>query len=129
MAALYKKRKGCVLSGLDGTVKALYLCALIQAVKAKTLVLLVSGREAVREYRQTLAYLYPELPVLEFYPTNLPRVQADSRNLEIQAGRAAALRLIAGEEPGVVFVTAEESRALYLLRQKRCCRNCPGRPG
>ena len=43
----------------------------------------------------------------EFYPTNLPRVQADSRNLEIQAGRAAALRLIAGEEPGVVFVTAE----------------------
>ena len=107
VAALYKKRKGCVLSGLDGTVKALYLCALIQAVKAKTLVLLVSGREAVREYRQTLAYLYPELPVLEFYPTNLPRVQADSRNLEIQAGRAAALRLIAGEEPGVVFVTAE----------------------
>ena len=88
-------------------VNSLYLCALIQAVKAKTLVLLVSGREAVREYRQTLAYLYPELPVLEFYPTNLPRVQADSRNLEIQAGRAAALRLIAGEEPGVVFVTAE----------------------
>ena len=29
VAALYKKRKGCVLSGLDGTVKALYLCALI----------------------------------------------------------------------------------------------------
>ena len=106
-AALYKKRKGCVLSGLDGTVKALYLCALMQAVKAKTLVLLVSGRDAVREYRQTLTYLYPELPMQEFYPTNLPRVQADSRNLEIQAGRAAALRLIAGEEPGVVFVTAE----------------------
>ena len=36
VAVLYKKRKGCVLSGLDGTVKALYLCALIQAVKAKT---------------------------------------------------------------------------------------------
>ena len=103
--ALFKKRKGCVLSGLDGTVKALYLCALMQVVKAKTLVLLVSGRDAVREYRQTLAYLYPELPVLEFYPTNLPRVQADSRNLEIQAGRAAALRLVAGEEPGIVFVT------------------------
>ena len=106
-AALYKKRKGCVLSGLDGTVKALYLCALMQTVKAKTLVLLVSGRDAVREYRQTLAYLCPELPMQEFYPTNLPRVQADSRNLEIQAGRAAALRLIAGEEPGIVFVTAE----------------------
>ena len=29
-AMLYKKRKGCVLSGLDGTVKALYLCALMR---------------------------------------------------------------------------------------------------
>ena len=106
-AALYKKKKGCVLSGLDGTVKALYLCALKEAVKAKTLVLLVPGRDAVREYRQTLGYLYPELPLQEFYPTNLPRVQADSRNLEIQAGRAAALRMIAGEERGIVFVTAE----------------------
>ena len=48
VAALYKKRKGCVLSGLDGTVKALYLCALMQAVNAKTLVLLVSGLEAVK---------------------------------------------------------------------------------
>ncbi|MBO5993458.1 MAG: transcription-repair coupling factor, partial [Acidaminococcaceae bacterium] len=106
-AALYKTKKGCVLSGLDGTVKALYLCALKQAVEAGTLVLMVAGRDAVREYRQTLGYLYPDLPVQEFYPTNLPRVQADSRNLEIQAGRAAALRMIAGEEKGVVFVTAE----------------------
>ena len=106
-AALYKKKKGCVLSGLDGTVKALYLCALKEAVKANTLVLVVSGRDAVREYRQTLGYLYPELPLQEFYPTNLPRVQADSRNLEIQAGRAAALRMIAGEEKGIVFITAE----------------------
>ena len=105
--ALYKKKKGCVLTGLDGTVKALYLCALKEAVKANTLVLLVPGRDTVREYRQTLGYLYPELPLQEFYPTNLPRVQADSRNLEIQAGRAAALRMIAGEEKGVVFVTAE----------------------
>jgi len=106
-AALYKKKKGCVLSGLDGTVKALYLCALQQAVNADTLVIMVSGRDAVREYRQTLGYLYPELPLQEFYPTNLPRVQADSRNLEIQAGRAAALRMIAGDEKGIVFITAE----------------------
>ena len=106
-AALYKKKKSCVMAGLDGTVKALYLCALQQAVKAKTLVLLVSGRDAVREYRQTFSYLYPEVPVQEFYPTNLPRVQADTRNLEIQAGRAAALRMIGGEEKGIVFVTAE----------------------
>ena len=106
-AALYKNKKGCVLTGLDGTIKALYLCALKEAVAAGTLVLLVPGRDAVREYRQTLAYLYPDVPVQEFYPTNLPRVTADSRNLEIQAGRAAALRMIAGEETGIVFVTAE----------------------
>lgn len=107
-AALYKKKKGCVLTGLDGTIKALYLCALKEAVAASgTLALLVSGRDAVREYRQTLAYLYPEMPLQEFYPVNLPRVQADSRNLEIQAGRAAALRMLAGDEKGIVFITAE----------------------
>ncbi len=106
-AALYKKKEGCVLTGLDGTIKALYLCALKETVKAGTMVLLVSGRDAVREYRQTMAFLYPDLPVQEFYPVNLPRVQADSRNLEIQAGRSAALRMIAGEEKGIVFVTAE----------------------
>jgi len=106
-AALYKKNTGCVLTGLDGTIKALYLCALKKTLKAKTLVLVVSGRDAVREYRQPLAYLYPELPLQELYPVNLPRVQADSRNLEIQAGRAAALRMVAGEEEGIVFITAE----------------------
>ena len=106
-AALYKTKKGCMLTGLDGTVKALYLCALKEVVKAGTLALMVSGRDAVREYRQTLAYLYPDLPMQEFYPTNLPRVQADSRNLEIQAGRAAALRMLAGREKGIVFITAE----------------------
>ena len=106
-AALYKNKKGCVLTGLNGTIKALYLCALKETLRAGTLVLLVSGRDAVREYRQTFGYLYPDMPMQEFYPTNLPRVLADSRNLEIQAGRAAALRLIAGEEKGIVFVTAE----------------------
>ena len=121
-AALYKNKKGCVLTGLDGTIKALYLCALKEAVAAGTLVLLVPGRDAVREYRQTLAYLYPDVPVQEFYPTNLPRVTADSRNLEIQAGRAAALRMIAGEETGIVFVTAEA------LLQKQAVRVIPEQP-
>ena len=107
-AALYKNKKGCVLTGLDGTIKALYLCALKDAVAPEgTMVFVVPGRDAVREYRQTLSYLYPNVPMQELYPTNLPRVQADSRNLEIQAGRAAALRMIAGEEQGIVFITAE----------------------
>lgn len=114
--ALLKTEKGCVLTGLDGTVKALYLAALNETLPDPgTLVLVVSGREAMREYRQTLGYLYPDLPMQELYPTNLPRVTADSRNLEIQAGRAAALRLISGEERGIVFVTAEA----FLQKQSR----------
>lgn len=122
--ALLKTQKGCLLTGLDGTIKPLYLAALNEASSNPgTLVLVVPGREAVREYRQTLGYLYPELPVQELYPTNLPRVTADSRNLEIQAGRAAALRLISGEERGVVFVTAEafiqkQARPSGLIRDR-----------
>ena len=107
-ALLHEKGKGCVLTGLDGTIKPLYLAALNEALPdAGTLVLVTAGREAVREYRQTLGFLYPEWPMQEFYPYGLPRVLADRRNLEIQAGRSAALRMIAGEERGIVFVTAE----------------------
>lgn len=107
-ALLHKQGKGCVLTGLDGTIKPLYLAALNEELTdTGTLVLVVAGRDAVREYRQTLGYLYPELPMQEFYPYGLPRVLADRRNLEIQAGRSAALRLIGGEERGIVFVTAE----------------------
>lgn len=107
-ALLRKQGKGCVLTGLDGTIKPLYLAALNEELTdTGTLVLVVAGRDAVREYRQTLGYLYPELPMQEFYPYGLPRVLADRRNLEIQAGRSAALRLIGGEERGIVFVTAE----------------------
>ena len=43
----------------------------------------------------------------ELYPVDLPLVQADSRNREIQAGRVAAMRILQGEERGIVFVTAE----------------------
>ena len=43
----------------------------------------------------------------ELYPVDLPMVQADSRNREIQAGRVAAMRILQGEERGIVFVTAE----------------------
>ena len=43
----------------------------------------------------------------ELYPVSLPRVQADTQSLELQAGRAAALRFLSGEERGIVFITAE----------------------
>jgi transcription-repair coupling factor (superfamily II helicase) len=107
-AALCRQHKGVALSGLDGTVKSVFLAALRSLLRPEgTLVLIVSGRDAIREYRQSFSYLYPDLPVQELYPENLPRVQAETRNLEIEAGRAAALRLIHNEETGIVFVTAE----------------------
>ena len=107
-AALCRNHKGVALSGLDGTAKPVFLAALRSLVEtAGTLVFVVPGRDAVREYRQALSWLYPDLPMQELYPVNLPRVQAETRNLEVQAGRAAALRLVHNEETGIVFVTAE----------------------
>ncbi|MCH4157507.1 MAG: transcription-repair coupling factor [Acidaminococcaceae bacterium] len=107
-AAAFLAGRGTVCSGLSGTAKATFIAALDGLVTVQgSLVFLVSGRDAMREYRQTLSYFYPDLPLQELYPTNLPRVQAESRNLEIRAGRAAALRLLRGEEKGIVFVTAE----------------------
>lgn len=108
--------KSCVLTGLDGTAKAVFAAALDRNLGEKgSLVFLVTGRDAIREYRQTLAYLYPDLPMQELYPTSLPRVMADSRNLEVRAGRSAALRMISGESRGIVFVTAEA----WLQKQAR----------
>lgn len=108
VAASFIKGHGTVCSGLSGTAKATFIAALDGMVAAQgSLAFLVSGRDTMREYRQTLSYFYPDVPLQELYPTNLPRVQAESRNLEIRAGRAAALRLLRGEEKGIVFVTAE----------------------
>ena len=72
-----------------------------------SLVFLLSGRDDIREYRRTLNCFYSDLLMQELYPVDLPLVQADSRNREIQAGRVAAMRILQGEERGIVFVTAE----------------------
>ena len=65
-AALCCNHKGVVLSGLDGTAKPVFLAALRSLVEtAGTLVFVVSGRDAVREYRQALSWLYPDLPMQE----------------------------------------------------------------
>ena len=100
--------RGVVCTGLAGTVKPAFLAAVDQSLGGHgSLVLLLSGRDALREYRQTLSYFYPDLPFQELYPTVLPRVQAVGSNMETRAARASALRLISGQEKGIVFVTAE----------------------
>lgn len=106
-----KRKKACILTGLTGSSKSVFFAALDMLCKEKgTLVFVVASREEIRSYRRELNYLYPELPMQELYPVSLPRVQADTQSLELQAGRAAALRLLSGEERGIVFITAE---ALY----------------
>lgn len=107
-AASWQQGQGCSLTGISGAAKTVFLAALDRLLPEQgSLVLLVSGRDDIREYRRSLNVFYPELLMQELYPVNLPRVQADSRNREVQAGRVAALRILQGEERGIVFVTAE----------------------
>ena len=68
-----------------------------------SLVFLLSGRDDIREYRRTLNCFYSDLLMQELYPVDLPLVQADSRNREIQAGRVAAMRILQGKN-GVSFL-------------------------
>lgn len=107
-AELWQQGRGCSLTGLSGTAKTVFLAALDRLLPEQgSLVFLLSGRDDIREYRRTLNCFYSDLLMQELYPVDLPRVQADSRNRELQAGRVAALRILQGEEQGIVFVTAE----------------------
>ena len=107
-AALRQKKQSCVLTGLAGTSKPVFLAAVDALEGCKgSLAVITSSREEIRAYRRELNYFYSDLPMQELYPFSLPRVQADTQSLEVQAGRAAALRFLQGEERGVVFITAE----------------------
>lgn len=107
-AGLWQEGQGCSLTGLSGAAKTVFLAALDRLLPEQgSLVFLLSGRDDIREYRRTLNCFYSDLLMQELYPVDLPLVQADSRNREIQAGRVAAMRILQGEERGIVFVTAE----------------------
>ena len=107
-AGLWQQGQGCSLTGLSGAAKTVFLAALDRLLPEQgSLVFLLSGRDDIREYRRTLNCFYSDLLMQELYPVDLPLVQADSRNREIQAGRVAAMRILQGEERGIVFVTAE----------------------
>ena len=108
VAAYQRQKQSCIVTGLAGTGKSVFLAALDEFLDAKgSLAVIVASREAMRNYRRELNCLYPELPMQELYPVNLPRVQADTQSLELQAGRTAAMRFLQGEERGIVFITAE----------------------
>ncbi|MBQ5600356.1 MAG: transcription-repair coupling factor, partial [Phascolarctobacterium sp.] len=107
-ASYQQKQKACILTGLGGSSKPVFCVAIDKILGEKgSLAFVVASREEIRAYRRELNYFYPDLPMQELYPVNLPRVQADTQSLEVQAGRAAALRFLQGEERGIVFITAE----------------------
>lgn len=118
-AGLWQQGQGCSLTGLSGAAKTVFLAALDRLLPEQgSLVFLLSGRDDIREYRRTLNCFYSDLLMQELYPVDLPLVQADSRNREIQAGRVAAMRILQGEERGIVFVTAEALLQKLLIPQK-----------
>ncbi|MBR2039252.1 MAG: transcription-repair coupling factor, partial [Phascolarctobacterium sp.] len=107
-ASYQQKQKACILTGLGGSSKPVFCVAIDKILREQgSLAFVVASREEIRAYRRELNYFYPDLPMQELYPVNLPRVQADTQSLEVQAGRAAALRFLQGEERGIVFITAE----------------------
>ena len=107
-AEYQKKKQACILTGLAGSSKPVFFAAADKLLGGKgSMAFITASREEIRTYRRELNYLYPDLPMQELYPVSLPRVQADTQSLELQAGRAAALRFLSGEERGIVFITAE----------------------
>lgn len=107
-AAFQKKKQACILTGLAASSKPVFFAAVDKLLGQKgSLAFITTSREEIRTYRRELNYLYPDLPMQELYPVSLPRVQVETQSLELQAGRAAALRFLQGEERGIVFITAE----------------------
>ena len=98
-ASYQQKQKACILTGLGGSSKPVFCVAMDKILGEQgSLAFVVASREEIRAYRRELNYFYPDLPMQELYPVNLPRVQADTQSLEVQAGRAAALRFLQGED-------------------------------
>ena len=103
-----KQHKPCILTGLAQSSKPVFFAALDKALGGgSSLAFVTASRDEIRAYRRELNHYYPDVPMQELYPVDLPRVQADTQSLELAAGRSAALRFLQGEEQGIVFITAE----------------------
>lgn len=118
----HQQHRGVSLTGLANSAKLVFCAGLAQACGARSKVFCVATRDDIRAMRGEFEGLFPGETVVEFYPCYLPQVQADSQSLEIMAARASALRIMRGETPGVVFVTAES------LLQKQCAPDATVKP-
>jgi transcription-repair coupling factor (superfamily II helicase) len=107
-ATWQKEKRAGILTGLSGSSKSVFFAAMDKLLGERgSIAFITASREEIRAYRRELNYFYPNLPMQELYPVSLPRVQVETQSLELQAGRAAALRFLQGEERGIVFITAE----------------------
>ena len=96
------------VTGLSGSIKAGFLCALQTFGKASDpLIILTPRREDVRLLRRELTPFYPDQAMRELYPLGLIHGEIDTRNEEVMAERAAALEMILKKEAAIIFVTAE----------------------
>ncbi len=121
VAELRGQNISCKITGLSQSSKSVFFAALRELCgKGGSLVIITAGREDIRAYRRELNFFFPQLPMQELYPVSVPRVQAETMSLELQAGRSAALRFMSGEQPGVVFITAEA------LQQKQSASSATG---
>lgn len=118
-AEFSQKHSVCSITGLPESSKSVFFAAIKELWgKKNSLAILVPSREELRAYRRGFSYFYPELPMQELYPEQIPRIQVETQSLELQAGRAAALRFLQGEEEGIVFITAEAFQQRQLAPKK-----------
>lgn len=79
-AAYHKQKQACILTGLSQSSKPVFFAAVSELLEENgSIAIITSSREEIRAYRRELNYLYPDLPMQELYPVNLPRIQADTQ--------------------------------------------------
>ena len=100
--------KSLSLTGLTGSVKAGFLCALKEQLSYNgPLVFLVANRDEERALKREILTYYPDTPSYELYPASFVGGHVETKNEEVGAERIAALEALLKEKPVLIFVTAE----------------------
>ncbi len=103
---IFAGKTGVKLSGVSGAQKACLLAGLF-AMRPCPFVLVLPGREELREYRRDLSVLLPGVKIDEFYPDDFSGIDAHGRSLEITSSRLLLLRRLHEGQSGIILVTAE----------------------
>ena len=105
---LQAKNRQIKLAGVSGVQKAVLAAALF-ALHKVPLVVVVAGRDELRELRRDLNALLIDDKIAEFYPDDQTEDdnEIQSKSLEVTAARVTVLRRIHNSEPSVTLVTAE----------------------